>query len=148
MSRSEVATRARSPLAARGRRELPGYFSARDLGLDDLFRGADLSLPTVTPAQADAVVSGLGDRDHWLTRIGSITNPYQGPPPTTPYDGKACVSRHVGDLYDTSPYDPLSPPQMPPYTPQAGPLGITTSDFIKNLNTLTAYAAACLTPDA
>ncbi|MFE6037813.1 pectate lyase [Streptomyces sp. NPDC056452] len=143
MSRSEVADlRARSPLAARGRRELPGYFSARDLGLDDLFRGADLTLPTVTPAQADAVVSGLGDRDHWLTRIGSITNPYQGPPPATPYDGKACVSRHVGDLYDTSPYDPLSPPQMPPYTPQAGPPGITTSDFIKNLNTLTAYTAA------
>jgi hypothetical protein len=112
-----------------------------DLSPDDLFRHADLSLPTVTQAQADAVVEGLGGRDHWLTPIGSITNPYRGPAPATPYDGKAYMSRNVGDLYDTSPYDPLKPPVESPYTPQAGPLGITTSDFIKNLGTLAAYIA-------
>ncbi|MDX3819227.1 MULTISPECIES: pectate lyase [unclassified Streptomyces] len=142
MSRSEVADlKARSPLSARGRRELPEYFSMSDLSLDDLFRDADLSLPTVTRAQADAVVEGLGDRDHWLTPIGSITNPYRGPAPATPYDGKAYMSRNVGDVYDTSPYDPLKPPLESPYTPQAGPLGITTSDFTENLGTLTAYIA-------
>lgn len=59
----------------------------------------------------------------------------------TPYDGKAYMSRNVGDVYDTSPYDPLKPPMESPCTPQASPLGITTSDFIKSLGSLTAFIA-------
>ncbi|WP_406425873.1 hypothetical protein [Streptomyces sp. NBC_01589] len=50
MSRSEVADlKARSPLSAHDRRGPPDYFSMSDLSVDDLFRDADLSLPTVTP---------------------------------------------------------------------------------------------------
>lgn len=98
--------RTRSPLSAKGSIPLPHWFTVRDLTLDDLFRDTQVQLPDVSDEQAGALVDGLGKRDHWMTPIDQTTNPYRGPAPATPYDGTAFRSTHVGDLYDTSPYDP------------------------------------------
>ncbi|MFD3477170.1 pectate lyase [Streptomyces sp. NPDC058695] len=142
LSRSEVADlRDRSPLTPGGVRELPRYFSVRDLDLTDLFRGADPALPEVTDDQASALVDGLGTKDHWITPIGTTTNPYLGPAPATPYEGMAYMSKHVGDLHDTSPYDPATPPAEPPYQPHDSAEGITTSAYTGNMAKLIAYVA-------
>lgn len=142
LSRSEVADlRDRSPLIPGGPQELPRYFSVRDLDLTDLFRGADPALPEVTEDQAGALVDGLGTKDHWITPIGTTTNPYLGPAPATPYEGAAYMSKHVGDRYDTSPYDPATPPAEPPYQAHASAEGITTSAYTGNMAKLIAYVA-------
>ncbi|MGW8954058.1 pectate lyase [Streptomyces sp. NPDC055709] len=142
MSRAEVAElRARSPLAPGRPYALPRYFGIRDLELTDLFREAPLPLPDVTDAQADALVAGLGAKDHWLGPIGTTTNPYRGPAPATPYDGTAFMSKHVGDTYDTSPYNPSDPPAEPPYEPRESAEGITTSTYTGNMAKLIAYVA-------
>ncbi|AXK37240.1 pectate lyase [Streptomyces armeniacus] len=138
----EVADlKARSPLAAKGRTALPRWFTFRDLTLDDLFRDATVPVPEVGDEEAAGLVDGLGDRDHWLSPLETVTNPYRGPAPATPYDGRAYMSRHVGDLYDTSPYDPRTPPEEPPYVPREPVEGITTSAFTANMAQLTAYVA-------
>ncbi|MFC5802058.1 pectate lyase [Streptomyces formicae] len=142
MSRPEVAElRARSPLTPGSPYELPRYFGIRDLELTDLFRDAELTLPVVTDAQADALVTELGAKDHWITPIGTTTNPYRGPAPRTPYDGTAYMSKHVGDMHDTSPYNPADPPAEPPYQPTESAQGITTSAFTGNMAKLVAYVA-------
>ncbi|WP_406101183.1 pectate lyase [Streptomyces sp. NBC_01003] len=142
LSRSEVADlRDRSPLTPGGLRELPRYFSVRDLDLTDLFRGADPALPEVSDDQASALVDDLGTKDHWITPIGTTTNPYLGPAPATPYEGMAYMSKHVGDLNDTSPYDPAAPPAEPPYQPHDSAEGITTSAYTGNMAKLIAYVA-------
>ncbi|MFG2520909.1 pectate lyase [Streptomyces sp. NPDC048527] len=142
LSRSEVADlRDRSPLTPGGLQELPRYFSVRDLDLTDLFRGADPALPEVTEDQAGALVDDLGAKDHWITPIGTTTNPYLGPAPATPYEGTAYMSKHVGDLYDTSPYDPAAAPAEPPYQPHDSAEGITTSAYTGNMAKLIAYVA-------
>ncbi len=133
--------RARSPLSRGGRIPLPRFFTVRDLEVTDLFRDAPAGLPEVTEEEASRLVADLGDADHWLTPLGAVTNPYRGPGPTEPYDGTAFMSTHVGDLYDTSPYDPLKPPDAPPYRPTDPPLGITTDSFVTNLACLTAYVS-------
>ncbi|WP_432165312.1 pectate lyase [Streptomyces sp. bgisy031] len=142
LSRSEVADlRDRSPLTPGGPQELPRYFSVRDLDLTDLFRGADAALPEVTEDQASALVDDLGAKDHWITPIGTTTNPYLGPAPATPYEGAAYMSKHVGDVYDTSPYDPATPPAEHPYQPHDSAEGITTSAYTGNMARLSAYVA-------
>ncbi|UUN28291.1 pectate lyase [Streptomyces sp. FIT100] len=142
MGRAEVAElRARSPLTPGSPYELPRYFGIRDLEPTDLFREAEFTLPVVTDAQADALVTGLGTKDHWITPVGTTTNPYRGPAPRTPYDGTAYMSKHVGDTYDTSPYNPADPPAEPPYQPGESAQGITTSAFTGNMAKLVAYVA-------
>ncbi|MFD5031545.1 pectate lyase [Streptomyces sp. NPDC058405] len=144
-----AAMRARSPLSqasshgsSHGRPiPLPRYFSVRDLQLSDLLRDAPLPLPVVTDAEASALVDGLGTKDYWLTPIDAVTNPYQGPGSTTPYDGKAYMSKNVGDLRDTSPYNPQDPPQEPPYQPVEHPLGISSSAYVANMAKLIGYVA-------
>jgi hypothetical protein len=137
--------RARSPLArpAHGQQiPLPRYFSIRDLQLSDLLRDAPLPLPEVTDAQAEALVSGptgLGDKDYWLVPIDAVTNPYQGPGSTKPYDGMAYMSKNVGDLRDTSPYNPQDPPLEPPYKPTDHPMGISSSAYVANMAKLIGY---------
>lgn len=141
LSDEQVADlRARSPLSG-GAIPLPRFFSLRDLELTDLFRDAPLPLPAVTDAEAGALVADLGDKDHWLTPVDAVTNPYRGAPPADPYEGKAYMSKHVGDLYDTSPYDPRTPPEEPPYQPQERPLVISTSAFVANMGKLVAWTA-------
>jgi len=136
-----AALRARSPLSPGGPVPLPDYYSVRDLEVTDLLRDAQFTLPAVSDAQADALVTGLGNRDYWLTPIDAITNPFRGDGPTTPYDGMAYMSKNVGDLYDTSPYDPRNPPQEPPYAPRVQPLGINSADYTANMSQLVAYVA-------
>lgn len=139
---AEVADlKARSPLYATKTFALPSYFSIRDLQLTDLFRDAEFVLPTVTDEQAAALVTDLGTKDHWLTSVDAVTNPYIGPGPTTPYDGKAYMSKHVGDVYDTSPYPSQDPPAEPPYEPADPPLVISSSAYVANMAKLAAYVA-------
>lgn len=133
--------RARSPLSGGHGAPipLPRYFSPRDLQLSDLLRDAPLPLPEVTDAEAATLVDGLGTRNHWLTPLDAITNPYRGPGSTEPYDGRAYMSKNVGDLDDTSPYSPQDPPLEPPYTPRERPLGISSSAYVSNMAKLIGY---------
>ena len=48
-----------------------------------------------------------------------IVNPFIGDGPSTPYTGTAYQSKHVGDIYDTSPYPSDNPPEIEPYVPRA-----------------------------
>ena len=130
--------RARSPLSGRPI-PLPRYFSPRDLALTDLFENAPHPLPTVTDAEVRALVADLGATDHWRTPADAVTNPYRGPSPATPYDGTAYLSKHVGDVHDTSPYDPRTPPAEPPYTPAERPSVISTAAFVANTGKLIAW---------
>jgi hypothetical protein len=130
-----------SPLKTTAPRSLPKYFSLREVDFPDLFAGATMTSPTVTEEQAQAVVDALGSKSYWLSPIAFVTNPHQGNGPSTPYTGDAYRSKHVGDIYDTSPYDPLDPPQIEPYEPRPRPLGISTSDFVANLGKLIAFHA-------
>lgn len=142
MSAAEVAEMvARSPLTPGGPTALPQFFSIRDLKLTDLFRDAEFTLPTVTEAEAAALVDDLGGRDYWLTPTDAVTNSYRGPGPVTPYDGKAYMSTNVGDIYDTSPYDPANPPAEPPYQPRERPLVISSETYAANMAKLIAYVA-------
>ncbi|QDL73796.1 pectate lyase [Streptomyces malaysiensis subsp. malaysiensis] len=142
MTPAEVAKiRARSPLVSDAPIPLPPYFSPRDIQLSDLLRDAPLPLPVVSDAEAAALVAGLGDRDHWLTRLDAVTNPYEGPGARKPYDGKAYMSKNVGDLRDTSPYNPQDPPAEPPYQPREAPLGISSAAYVANMAKLIGYVA-------
>jgi hypothetical protein len=131
---------AASPLSGRPI-PLQPYFSIRDLELTDLFRGAQVPLLPVTDADAAALVADLGTKDHWLTPLDAVTNPFRGPGPSTPYDGRAYMSKHVGDVYDTSPYDPRTPPEEPPYVSRERPLGISTAAYVSNMAKLISYVA-------
>lgn len=140
MTAAEVAeTRARSPLLGKDPIPLPRYFSLRDLQLSDLLRDAPLPLPVVPDAQAASLVAGLGARDHWLTPLDAVTNPYEGPGTRKPYDGKAYMSKNVGDLRDTSPYNPQDPPAEQPYQPREAPLGISSAAYVANMAKLIGY---------
>ncbi|MET8646337.1 pectate lyase [Streptomyces sp. NPDC004675] len=140
MSPAEVAAmRARSPLSGGAPIPLPRYFSLRDIQLSDLLRDAPFPMPVVSDAEATALVAGLGDRGHWLTPLDAVTNPYEGPGTRRPYDGKAYMSRNVGDLRDTSPYNPQDPPAEPPYEPREAPLGISSAAYVANMAKLIGY---------
>ncbi|MER5266534.1 pectate lyase [Actinosynnema sp. NPDC002837] len=132
--------RSRSPLSGRPIPP-PRYFSLRDLALTDLFLDAPQPLPAVTDAQVQALVTDLGAKDHWLTPADAVTNPYRGPAPAHPYDGTAYTSKHVGDVHDTSPYDPRTPPLEPPYTPTERPLVISTAAYVANSGKLLSWLA-------
>jgi hypothetical protein len=142
MTPSEVAElRDRSPLFSDGPIPLPRFFSLRDLQLSDLLRDAPLPLPEVSDSEASSLVEGLGERDHWLTPLDAVTNPYLGAGTRAPYDGKAYMSRNVGDLRDTSPYPPANPPAEPPYQPHDAPVGISSAAYVANMGRLIAYVA-------
>ncbi|UCM87472.1 pectate lyase [Streptomyces marincola] len=141
MSDAELADwRARSPLSRGGRVALPRWFSVADVEISHLFReAAPPPLPAVGEAEAADLIAGLGDRDHWLVPLDATTNPFRGTPPPAPYDGRAYQGTHVGDLYDTSPYDPAAPPAEPPYAPREPVDGITTGSFTENMARLVAH---------
>ncbi|HLL69223.1 MAG TPA: pectate lyase [Micromonosporaceae bacterium] len=143
MTDAEIsAMKSRSPLSNSGVRSLPKYFAFRDLDLVDLMLDAPLPPPTVTAEVATKLVTDLGTNDYWLTPLDAITNPYIGEPPSELYAGRAYMSRHVGDLYDTSPYDAKVPPAIEPYVVRERPLGISSAAFVSNLSKLTAYVAS------
>lgn len=130
---------ANSPLNVTTPRALPKYFSIREVDFADLFTGAVMKTPEVTEAAAKAVIDDLGTKNHWLTPLPQVTNPYRGDGPTTPYTGTAYQSKHVGDVYDTSPYDSLDAPVIAPYTNKDRPLGISTSNWVSNMGKLIAF---------
>ena len=70
-----------------------------------------------------------------------IVNPFRGPGPATPYTGTAYRSKHVGDVYDTSPYPADNPPEIAPYVKKDRPQFIVTSDFIRRMGRLIAFIA-------
>ncbi len=142
LSRAEVDELvARSPLTPGRRYDLPPYFSLGDLGLLDLQRGATLEVKAPSREEVDRIVAELGEKDHWLSPADATTNPFRGPGPDTPYDGTAYMSTHVGDVHDTSPYNPASPPAEPPYRPTEPPSVISTETFVSNMGRLIAAVA-------
>ena len=87
------------------------------------------------------LLSELGTKNYWTSPVPEIVNPYKGDGPSTAYTGTAYRSKHVGDIYDTSPYDPQDPPLVDPYVKKDRPLGINTADFVANLGKLIAFVA-------
>ena len=70
-----------------------------------------------------------------------VVNPYRGDGPSAPYTGTAYRSKHVGDIYDTSPYPADNPPEIEPYVKREKPQFIVTSDVIRRLGRMVAYYA-------
>jgi hypothetical protein len=132
---------ARSPLNTRKPRALPTYYSIREVDFADLYVGAVMTTPVVTEAAAQAVITDLGTKNHWLTRLPQVTNPYRGNGPSAPWTGTEYMSKHVGDIYDTSPYDAADPPRLPPYEVKEQPLGISTSNWVSNMGKLISFVA-------
>jgi hypothetical protein len=56
------------------------------------------------------------------------------------------MSKHVGDVYDTSPYDPADPPRIAPYEVKEQPLGISTANWVSNMGKLISYVAPVAAP--
>ena len=132
---------AKSPLNATAPRALPKYFSIREVDFADLYEGAVMKTPEVPEADVQQLVEDLGTKNHWLTPLGQVTNPYRGDGPSTPYTGTEYMSKHVGDVYDTSPYDAQDPPVIAPYTKKDRPLGVSTSAWVSNMGKLIAFVS-------
>lgn len=142
MSDSEVAQMAEtSPLQRTEPSDLPRYFTFREVDFTDLFTGATIKAPDVSLEQIQALIDDLGTKNHWQVPLPQITNEYRGDGPSTPYEGTAYRSKHVGDVYDTSPYDPQDPPQIAPYQEADRPLGISTASFVANVSKLVAFVS-------
>lgn len=133
---------ARSPLTPAEPYDLPPYFSLRDLGMLDLLRGAPHAVTPPSNATVDRVITDLGTKNHWLSPADAVTNPFRGPGSEHPYDGKAYMSKHVGDIFDTSPYPAGNPPEIEPYQPTQPPTVISTETFISNMGVLLRAAAS------
>lgn len=130
---------AASPLKARGIRDLPTYYAIEEVTLADLFAGAVKATPEVTDDEASELIADLGTKNYWTTAATAIVNPYIGDGPTAPYTGTAYRSKHVGDVYDTSPYPASNPPDIAPYVVKENPQHILTSDWIACMGSLIAY---------
>ena len=145
MTSAEIAAMvAKSPLKASGTRALPKYFSIREVDFPDLFTGAVMTTPAVPDTEVQTLLSELGSKNYWTSPVPEIVNPYQGDGPSTAYTGTAYRSKHVGDVYDTSPYPADNPPEIEPYVKREKPQFIVTADWIRRMGRLIAY----LTPVA
>jgi hypothetical protein len=71
--------------------------------------------------------------------VPEIVNPFIGDGPAAPYTGTAYMSKHVGDITDTSPYPADNPPAIEPYVPRPRPLFIVTSEWIRRMGRLISY---------
>ena len=61
-----------------------------------------------------------------------IVNPYhRRRPDARRILGTEYQSKHVGDIYDTSPYPSDNPPAIAPYVPRPRPQFIVTADWIR-----------------
>jgi hypothetical protein len=107
----------------------------------DLFEGAVLKTPAVPESEVQTIVAALVDGNYWTAPVPEVVNPYRGNGPTTPYTGTAYRSRHVGDIYDTSPYPPDAPPEIAPYVKREKPQFIITSNFIARMGRLISFIA-------
>lgn len=145
MTSAEIAAMvAKSPLKASGTRALPKYFSIREVDFPDLFTGAVMTTPAVPDTEVQTLLSELGTKSYWTSPVPEIVNPYKADGPSTAYTGTAYRSKHVGDVYDTSPYPADNPPEIEPYVKREKPQFIVTADWIRRMGRLIAY----LTPVA
>lgn len=131
----------RSPLKVTQPTALPKYFGIREVDFADLFAGAKMVTPTVPQSEVDQLIADLGDKGYWTSPVPEVVNPYRGDGPSTPYTGTAYRSKHVGDIYDTSPYPADNPPEIEPYVKREKPQFIVTSDVIRRLGRMVAYYA-------
>ncbi|WP_194727351.1 pectate lyase [Noviherbaspirillum malthae] len=132
---------ARSPLSVKTTAALPKYFSIREVDFPDLFTGAKMATPTVPETEVNQLISDLGTKDYWTSPVAEIVNPYRGDGPAAPYTGTAYQSKHVGDIYDTSPYPADNPPEIVPYVKRDKPQFIVTSEFIRRMGRLIAFVS-------
>ncbi|MDM0075593.1 pectate lyase [Variovorax sp. J2P1-59] len=131
---------AKSPLKATKARTLPKYFAAiREVDFPDLFEGAVMKTPVVPESEVQTIIAALVDGKYWTAPVPEIVNPYRGDGPATPYTGTAYRSRHVGDVYDTSPYPADTPPDIAPYVKRDKPQFIITSNFIARMGRLISF---------
>ena len=131
---------AKSPLKATTTRALPKYFAAiREVDFADLFEGAVMKTPVVPETEVQTIIAALVDGKYWTAPVPEIVNPYRGDGPSTPYAGTTYRSKHVGDIYDTSPYPADNPPEIAPYVAKAKPEFIVTSNFISRMGRLISY---------
>ena len=122
-------------------RDRPKYFGIREVDFADLFAGAKMVTPTVPQSEVDQLIADLGDKGYWTSPVPEVVNPYRGDGPSAPYTGTAYRSKHVGDIYDTSPYPADNPPEIEPYVKREKPQFIVTSDVIRRLGRMVAYYA-------
>jgi len=143
MTDAQVAEmKAKSPLYATRRRALPKYFTVSgEVDFPELFEGAVKITPPVLESEALTHISDLGTKGYWTFPVAEILNPFIGDGPTAPYTGTAYMSKHVGDIYDTSPYPADNPPEVPPYVAKPRPQFIVTSEFIRRMGRLIAYTS-------
>ncbi|WP_010466409.1 pectate lyase [Acidovorax radicis] len=133
---------ARSPLKVTGGgKALPKYFSIREVDFPDLFTGAVMATPAVPDTEVATLLTELGTRNYWTSPVPEIVNPYLADGPTAPYTGTAYRSKHVGDVYDTSPYPADNPPEVPPYVKKDKPQFIVTAEWIRRMGRLIAFVA-------
>ena len=131
---------AKSPLKATTTRALPKYFTAiREVDFPDLFEGAVMKTPVVPESEVKTIVDALIDGKYWTAPVPEIVNPYRGNGPTAPFTGTAFRSKHVGDIYDTSPYPADNPPEIAPYVKRDKPQFIITSNFITRMGRLISF---------
>jgi hypothetical protein len=122
-----------SPL--KGTRPLPKYFMVKDLSVDDLTVGGDLSSSATKGVKADPekvakLTAELNAEGWWPTPLTSTSQPYIGDGPATPTPGDYSETK-VGDKYDTSPFPDPNPK-----------IGVSTGAFIANMATLIKYIDA------
>ncbi|RZL93572.1 MAG: pectate lyase [Variovorax sp.] len=143
MTQAQVdALVAKSPLRATTARALPKYFAAiREVDFPDLFEGAVMKTPVVPESEVQTIIAALVDGKYWTAPVPEIVNPYRGDGPATPYIGTAYASRHVGDVYDTSPYPADVPPDIAPYVKRDKPQFIITSNFIARMGRLISFVS-------
>lgn len=143
MTQTEIdAMVAKSPLKVSATRALPKYFTAiREVDFPDLFEGAVMKTPVVPEAEAKTIVDALVEGKYWTAAVPEIVNPYRGNGPAAPYTGTAYRSRHVGDVYDTSPYPADVPPEIAPYVKRDRPQFITTANFINRMGRLISFVS-------
>lgn len=132
----------RSPLNARKRRPLPKYFSIAEVDFPDLFEGAVKETPKdITEAEITTLINQLNEGgNRWLTDLPETVNRFIGNGPSTPYTAPDYMSRHVGDLFDTSPFPYASRPTTPDYEdlPPPPPY-IVTREWIRRMGRMIAY---------
>lgn len=143
MSQAQIdAMVAKSPLKTSTARSLPKYFTAiREVDFSDLFEGAVMKTPVVPETEAKTLIDAMVDSKYWTAPVPEIVNPYRGNGPTTAYTGTAYRSRHVGDMYDTSPYPADLPPEIEPYVNRTKPDFIVTSNFIARMGRLISFVS-------
>jgi hypothetical protein len=132
---------ARSPLKATQPTALPKFFGIREVDFPDLFSGAKMTTPVVPQTEVDTLVADLGTKNYWTAPVPEVVNPYRGDGPATPYTGTAYRSKHVGDIYDTSPYPADNPPDIAPYVKRDKPQFIVTADVIRRIGRLVAFVS-------